>query len=199
MNFVRIRTFSRLQAKYKVESKLFDDWELWKRITTGNADAFEELYRANAPRLRVFLRHLLGDEQAAEDLMQEVFIQIWRRRQGFDPERGSLRSYLFGTARNLAVSWRRKQKTADQLDCDSPVRDRVETDSIVADALNRLGPDEKTILWLREVEGQSYSELSLILNIPIGTVRSRLHHAREALRAVWHSTQRPLEGPNELH
>ena len=178
---------------------MFDDRELWKRITSGNVDAFEELYRANAPRLRVFLRHLLGDEQAAEDLMQEVFIQIWRRRQGFDPERGSLRSYLFGTARNLAVSWRRKQKTADQLDCDSPVRDRVETDSIVADALNRLGPDEKTILWLREVEGQSYSELSLILNIPIGTVRSRLHHAREALRAVWHSTQRPLEGPNELH
>jgi RNA polymerase sigma-70 factor (ECF subfamily) len=187
-----------LQAKYKVETKLFDDRELLKKITSGNADAFADWYRAEAPRLRLFLRHLLGNEQAAEDLMQEAFIQIWRRPQGFDPDRGSLRAYLFGTARNLAASAARRQRPSVELQTDPMIGDRVEGNSIVADALSRLGIDDRTILWLREVEGHSYAELSAILEIPVGTVRSRLHNAREALRAVWHSTQRPAGGSNEL-
>jgi RNA polymerase sigma-70 factor (ECF subfamily) len=57
----------------------------------------------------------------------------------------------------------------------------------VADAFNRLTPEERMLLWLREVEGQSYAELAVIFDVPIGTVRSRLFAAREALREVWHS------------
>lgn len=177
---------------------MFDDLELVKKIASGNADAFAEWYRSDAPRVRLFLRRLLGNEQAAEDLMQETFIQIWRRPQGFDPERGSLRAYLFGTARNLAANWARKQKPSDELQTDPILTDPVEGNSIVADALSRLELDNRTILWLREVEGHSYAELSAMLNIPIGTVRSRLHNAREALRAVWHNTQCPAGGSNEL-
>lgn len=177
---------------------MLDDQELWKRISSGNTDAFEGWYRDNASRLRAFLRHLLGDEQIAEDLMQEAFIQIWRRPQGYKSQRGSLRSYLFGTARNLAKGWFRKQRTGDSLDREIPLWDRMETNSMVAEAFNRLDPEDKTILWLREVEGQSYMELSTILEIPVGTVRSRLHNAREALREVWHSSQQPAGGSNEL-
>ena len=177
---------------------MFDDRELWKKIAAGNTDAFAQWYQADAPRLRLFLRHLLGNEQSAEDLMQETFIQIWRRPQGFDPERGSLRAYLFGTARNLAVSWIRKQKPSDELQTEPARTDPVEGNSIMANALSRLELDERTILWLREVEGHSYAELAAMLDIPVGTVRSRLHTAREALRAVWHNTQRPAGGSNEL-
>ena len=175
-----------------------DERELWKRITDGDVDSFDQWYRNTAPRLRAFVRHLLGNEQAAEDVMQETFVQIWRRPQGFDPERGTLRAYLFGTARKLAASWYRKHKPTEELKHEPQVPDCVETDSMVADALDRLKPDERIVLWLREVEGQSYSELSEILNIQIGTVRSRLYAARESLRAVWHNTPRPNGGPDEL-
>jgi RNA polymerase sigma-70 factor (ECF subfamily) len=56
---------------------------------------------------------------------------------------------------------------------------------VIADALQRLPEEQRMLLWLREVEGQSYAELAAILNIPLGTVRSRLFAARQALRAIW--------------
>lgn len=56
---------------------------------------------------------------------------------------------------------------------------------MMSDALQRLPEEQRTLLWLREVEGQSYTELALILDIPVGTVRSRLFMARHALRAIW--------------
>jgi len=55
----------------------------------------------------------------------------------------------------------------------------------MADALSRLDPEQRALLWLREVEGQSYAELAEILEIPVGTVKSRLFAAREGLRGVW--------------
>lgn len=169
-----------------MESQLSGDRELMRSIVAGNAEAFERWYRDNAPRLRAFLRHLLlGNEQAAEDVMQEAFIQIWRRPHGCDPDRGSLRGYLFGVARKLAVTWSRRHRPADEINSEASICMSVETSSLLANALDQLQPDQRAILWLREVEGQSYSELAAILEIPIGTVRSRLHNAREALRAVW--------------
>ena len=118
--------------------------------------------------------------------MQDTFTQIWRRPRGFNPEHGSLRGYLFGIGRKLAAEWWRGQKPSDALGEDSaPVP--TEMSSMVADAFNRLTSEQRTLLWLREVEGQSYAELAAILEIPVGTVRSRLFAAREALRKIWHS------------
>jgi RNA polymerase sigma-70 factor, ECF subfamily len=164
---------------------LFDDRELWKKIANGDPDAFDAWYRETAPRLRVFLRHLLANEQAVEDVMQETFTQIWLRPHRFDPERGSPRAYLFGVARRQATEWGRKQKPGDELEFDPPAPRRVEIAPMVTEALSRLTPEQRTLLWLREVEGQSYEELAMILDVPLGTVRSRLFAAREALRAVW--------------
>lgn len=164
---------------------MFDDRKLWKRIANGNADAFDTWYGETAPRLRAFLRHLLANEQAVEDVMQETFTQIWHRPHRFDPERGSPRAYLFGVARRQAAEWRRKQKAAGELDFDLPAPSRVEVASMVTEAFSRLALEHRTLLWLREVEGQSYEELAMILDVPLGTVRSRLFAAREALRALW--------------
>jgi len=177
---------------------LFDDRELWKKIANGNADAFDTWYRETAPRLRLFLRHLLGDEQEAEDVMQETFTQIWRRPHRFDPERGSPRAYLFGVARRQAAEWRRKQKPTDELGVDPPEPSRVEIASMVTEALSRLTLEHRTLLWLREVEGQSYEELAMILEVPLGTVRSRLFAAREALRVLWCSARRNSGGRHDL-
>jgi RNA polymerase sigma-70 factor (ECF subfamily) len=177
---------------------LFDDQTLWKKIASGNADAFDAWYRETAPRLRIFLRHLLANEQEAEDVMQETFTQIWHRPHRFDPERGSPRAYLFGVARRQAAEWRRKQKPTDELGIDPPALSRVEIASMVTEAFSRLTREHRTLLWLREVEGQSYQELAMILDVPLGTVRSRLFAAREALRALWRSPRRNSGGRHDL-
>jgi RNA polymerase sigma-70 factor, ECF subfamily len=177
---------------------LFDDRELWKKISDSDAKVFDTWYRENAPRLRAFLRHVLRSEQAAEDVMQETFTQIWRGPQRFDPERGTLRAYLYGIARKQAAEWNRKAKRVDELTLDPAMPCRIEAATMVAEAFNRLGAEQRTLLWLREVEGQSYAELALILNVPVGTVRSRLFAAREALRAVWHSESRLAGGHHDL-
>jgi RNA polymerase sigma-70 factor (ECF subfamily) len=176
---------------------LLDDRELGKKISAGDARAFDVWYRETAPRLSVFLRHLLGNPQAAEDVMQDTFTQAWRCSQGFDPDRGTLRAWLYGIARKQAAEYWRRYKAADPLEIENAAPGGAEASSIMADLLRRLPADQRTLLWLREVEGQSYAELAAILDIPIGTVRSRLFAAREALRAIWHSA--PQGVPNELY
>ena len=168
---------------------LGDDRELWQLIRSGDDRAFDSFYRANAERLQAFLRRVVGNQQAAEDLMQETFTQIWRRPNGFEPERGSLRTYLFGIGRKRAAEWWRKQGPRASEAEESESRCATETASAVNEALQKLPEEQRTLLWLREVEGQSYAELAQILAIPVGTVRSRLFAAREALRKIWHGSQ----------
>src|SRR5215467_9563388 len=92
------------------EEKLGQDRDRvrWEKIRAGDASAFDGFYRENAQRLQVFLRLMTGNEQAAEDVMQESFTQMWKSPNGFQPERGSLRAYLFGIGRKRAAEWCRR-------------------------------------------------------------------------------------------
>lgn len=164
-----------------------DDGEVWKRICRGEADAFDQFYRENAPRLHAFLRQVVGNRQVAEDVAQDTFTYLWTRPHGFDSERGTLRGYLFGIGRKRAAEWWRRQRPGEVETEDTSGDCHAELRSIMNDALHRLPEEQRSLLWLREVEGQSYLELAAILEIPVGTVRSRLFAAREALRKVWHS------------
>ena len=164
-----------------------DDRELWDHIRRGDARAFDEFYRQNGTRLLRFLRQLLGNDSAALDVTQETFLHLWQRPNGFHPEKGPLRAYLFGIGRKRCVEWWRRGAVAE--DSPSSIASlstrSTEESSLITDALARLDPDHRTLLWLREVEGQSYEELAQILDIPIGTVKSRLFTAREELRRIW--------------
>jgi RNA polymerase sigma-70 factor, ECF subfamily len=170
-----------------------DDHELWKQIQRGNTAAFDEFYREYAPRLKAFLRHLVGSSETAEDIVQETFTKIWNRPNGFQPERGSLRAYVYGIGRKCAAEWWRQQKPLNTVVnyeancCESEVA------SILTDAFERLADDQQMLLWLREVEGLSYAELADCLEIPVGTVRSRLFTAREALRKIWGTAQKEVK------
>jgi RNA polymerase sigma-70 factor (ECF subfamily) len=174
---------------------LLDDRQIWEQIRRGDAQAFSEFYRQNAPRLEAFLRHVVGDRQAAEDIMQETFTQIWSRPNGFKPERGVLRAYLFGIGRKRAAEWWRMQGAKRPAVEDNTIHSLTETTAVIDDAFHRLPLEQRSLLWLREVEGQSYAELAETLEVPIGTVRSRLFAAREALRKLWKSRRpEPKEG-----
>ncbi len=155
--------------------------EGWAR----DAVVFDAVYRENAPRLRAFLRQFVGSLGAAEDLTQEIFTELWSRPNRFDPARGSLRAYLFGVGRHRAAEWWRRKKPEALFEEDRVAGCDIERGSAMADALDRLPEEQRALLWLREVEGQSYAELAVILDIPVGTVRSRLFAARQALRSVW--------------
>jgi len=173
---------------------LADDRRVWKCICQGDAHAFDAFYRDNAPRLQEFLRHIVGSRQVAEDLMQETFTQIWGRPNGFHAERGTLRAYLYGIGRKRAAEWWRTNGAIKQGNGVDPAGCSTETVSAVNEAFAQLPEGQRTLLWLREVEGQSYAELAEIFEIPIGTVRSRLFGAREALRTIW---QGPRGGSKE--
>ncbi|HEY4046112.1 MAG TPA: RNA polymerase sigma factor [Acidobacteriaceae bacterium] len=170
-----------------------DDREVWSKIIQQDEAAFDAFYQEHAPRLHAFLRALVGDRQAAEDVAQETFLQIWTRPNGYEPERGALRAYLFGIGRKRAAEWWRQQKTTEPLLQERNGWCGTEKNALILDALHSLSEEQRTLLWLREIEGQSYAELAMILEIPVGTVRSRLFAAREALRRVWQMGQSAAE------
>ena len=165
-----------------------DDQTLWQGIVKGERVAFDALFRLYSAPLRLFLRRYTGCPDAADDVAQETFLQLWRRHNGFDPARGTLKQYLFGIARKQAAHQRQEGPPAQ-----AEARTEVVTETAAAEertsdlneALQRLEPEERTLLWLREVEGYSYAEMSNILGMPLGTVKSKLFSARAALRQVW--------------
>ena len=170
---------------------------LWQRFCSGDHAAFESVYRDHAVHVTAFLRHYLADVQSAQDITQDVFLALWQSPNGFNPARGNFRAYIYGIARRRAAdSWRR---------CHSPPVPRPsltatgddELAVTVSQALQQLEPSDRALLWLREVEGYSQAELADILDIPVGTVKSRLFAAREALRRIWHTGRSSIKRDKE--
>jgi RNA polymerase sigma-70 factor, ECF subfamily len=158
--------------------------ELWDLIRTGDAEAFTRFFRSHEERLRNFLTRAVGDAKAAEDIGQQTFLALWQHPNGFNPGRGSLKAYLFGIAARRAKEWWR-QRARDPRPISGAGAAQHDPPLLIQDAFERLEPDCRSLLWLREVEGYSYAELAEILDIHIGTVKSRLFAAREELRRIW--------------
>jgi RNA polymerase sigma-70 factor (ECF subfamily) len=146
--------------------------------------------------------HLLGDRDEALDLSQEVFLRVFRTLSGFRGQ-SALRTWIYriviNQARNRQRWWRRRHR-ADQISLDDHLQksgdlespgdlppDRLlaskETAEHIWAALDRLPFDQRTALILREVDGLRYEEIAYSLDVAVGTVKSRLTRARQALRA----------------
>jgi RNA polymerase sigma-70 factor (ECF subfamily) len=163
-----------------------EDREIWKKICEGDVAAFNRLYQENALRVGAFLRRITSNSQVVEDIVQETFTDFWKKPGSYDPDQGSLRAWLFGISRKRAANWWKKRDPAAPETKEPIAVCHLEISSILGDAMARLPEQQRLLLWLREVEGQSYEELATILDIPVGTVRSRLFAAREALRRIWY-------------
>lgn len=153
-----------------------------ERVDYCDPAVFHNLYREQGATVRRFLQIWLGNEAAADDVLQETFLHFWRRPTGFDGAKGNIRAYLFGIARNKATDWRRQNTSHASAATLGPTESHS---LLIKDALTHLPEDLRTTLWLREVEGYSYEELAHILKVPVGTIRSRLHSARQKLRIIW--------------
>ena len=137
-----------------------------------------------------YARRSLGDGAAAEDVVQETFIRAWRARDRFDPQLGSLRTWLFAIERRVVIDHARARalRQTSPLPADmAHVGDDIEKALLgwqVEEALRRLRPEHRQVLVETYYRGRSGREVATELGIPEGTVRSRLFYALQSLRLM---------------
>jgi len=155
----------------------------------------EQLLRAlhdeHAPALWRYVVWLTGDRELAEDVVQETLLRAWRRPRVLDQSETSARAWLFTVARNLVVDNYRSARSRNELVTDTPP-ERAEADRtdalldawLVTDALAALSAEHREVVVRSYYRGQSTAEIAHALEIPDGTVKSRLHYALRALRLI---------------
>jgi RNA polymerase sigma-70 factor, ECF subfamily len=175
---------------------------LVQRCAAGDEDACAALVDEHQRLVYQLALHLLGDHNEALDLSQEVFLRVFRTIHGFRGQ-SALRTWIYrivvNQARNRQRWWRRRHKS-QQVSLDEHLRDhgdfperndlespdrllgRKELADRIRSALDGLPFDQKTAIVLREIDGLSYEEIGFSLGIAVGTVKSRLARARDALR-----------------
>jgi RNA polymerase sigma-70 factor (ECF subfamily) len=155
-------------------------------------DAMAELYSRHATAVFDFARCTLGQRPLAEEVVQDVFVQLWRRPERFDPQRGSLRSYLLTLAHGRSVDVIRSETARRRRD-EREGRGRAvvaesydvgwaEADE-VHDALAELSPEQRQAIGLAYFLGYSYREVAARLGVPEGTVKNRIRTGLGCLRA----------------
>ncbi len=185
----RIITAKRTQKDSRSDSELMID------LCKGDEDAFSEVIRRFQAPIYSLLIRMLGNEEDAQEMLQLTFCRVYRYKDKFDTER-KLVNWIFTIASNLAKKeWRRRSrwinvplehvnlassgKTAPHYNAG-----RVELKASIEEAVNRLAPHYREPFILREQEQMSYEDISDILNIRLGTVKSRINRARAKLREL---------------
>lgn len=163
-----------------------DEAELLTAVGSGDERAVEALYDAFADRLYGFGLRLLGDTGLAEELVQETFVRLWRDARRFDATRGNARTFIYTMARRLAIDiYRRPSSRRLELAPEEPVpghAEQVVNKVAVAQALASVSPDHREVLELLHFQQLSQSEAAVVLEIPLGTVKTRAYHAVRAMR-----------------
>ncbi len=181
------------------------DAELVERVKNGQTEAFNELVLRYQDRLFNTCWRICGNLEDARDLTQQAFIKAYEALPSFRRE-SAFYTWIYRVAVNLALSHRRSSARHRTVSIEQALQgsqaetfarsDRTaetgadesaaESDMLrkVAGALHTLEDDDRAVVVLRDIEGLDYREISLILEIPSGTVKSRLHRARLALRAA---------------
>ena len=181
-----------------------EEHELLELAKTGDYDAFEQLHALLEPQISRFVRRLVGYGPQAEDVVQETFISLFTHMERIDPVE-NLRPYLFRIARNQSYDHLRRQGRFDQLSLDDePTQVRVSFDLAdgpahskpedvthwlllymeVREAMERLPELQRQTLILFSEESMTYAEIAEVMEVSVGTVKSRLFHAKRKLRGL---------------
>ena len=176
-----------------------DDNSLIEACRAGRSEAFGVLVQRYQDRLYPTMLRLTGGAEDALDLLQDAFLRAFEKLDRFHGE-SSFYTWIYRIAVNLALSGRRRRKTtlrlggdgrgadldpADDPDSSDPTLplEHAERDVLIQSALDALADDHRAVVVMKEFDGLRYEEIASILNIPVGTVRSRLHRARLELRS----------------
>jgi RNA polymerase sigma-70 factor (ECF subfamily) len=181
------------------------DWDWVQKVQRGETESFEVLVQRHEKKIFNLVYRWLGDYHEAADAAQEVFLSAYRSIKSFRGE-SSFSTWLYRIAINQAKNRRKSLITSHQrmvpLETPDPEKDgdpvaglphpgpdpsqeaeRQEVHDRVQDGINSLKGDDAMIILLHDLQDVSYEEIGEVLNIPLGTVKSRLHRARQALKA----------------
>jgi RNA polymerase sigma-70 factor (ECF subfamily) len=176
-----------------------EDAVLVRKAQQGDMDAFESLVRKYQQRVYAFCRRLTGAHQTADDLAQEAFVKAYFALDRFDADRPLypwLRTIALNTGLNYLKTRRRERSLEDgppgtrptpaAAPADDPEErlERAEFQARLDGAVGSLPADQKSVFVLRYYESMSYEEISQTLDLPLGTVMSRLNRARQKLKGL---------------
>lgn len=164
------------------------DEALYRRMKEGDRDAFAALYERREPSLYRYALHMTGNVQAAEEIAQEVFVQLMVSADRYDETRGPVEAWMYGVARNLVRVFRRRGTVEESVD--RPVVDDIiggmiadESLSALGSAVQELPANYREVVVMCDLEERNYDEAARLIGCPVGTIRSRLHRARALLAA----------------
>lgn len=170
--------------------------ELVTVLAAGDISAFAPIYKDYSPMVYGLILRIVKDEKEAENLLQEVFIKIWKKIDTYDPEKGSFATWIINITRNTAIDFTKttyfKQKAKNQNDDylvlnenDHPVIYQ-KTDSIgLKKLVDKLSPACRQIIDLMYYKGYTQQEIADHLEIPVGTIKTRSRMAIKELRTFY--------------
>jgi RNA polymerase sigma-70 factor (ECF subfamily) len=165
--------------------------EKWQ---TGDPAAFEELYRHYHLYVLRNAYLITGTREEAEDVLQEVFVSVWRSRTTFSPEKGAFATWLHRITVNECLRRRRRKQhytvSLEKLQITELIRDEEQEEAMVTreelevlmEALTTLDEKHRAVLVLKYFNDLSYDEIARVTGIPLGTVKSRIYHALQSMR-----------------
>jgi RNA polymerase sigma-70 factor (ECF subfamily) len=178
-----------------------DDQRLIAECLQGNTAAFGVLVRCYQERLYNSVYRLVENAEDAQDVVQEAFLNAYQSLDGFKGD-SLFFTWLYRIAVNTAISFKRKQRATVRIDTGrngehlvepldpseesrpEHALEQAEEGRRIREALARLSPEHRAVLVMKDMEGQKYETMAEILQVPIGTIRSRLHRARLELREL---------------
>jgi len=202
--YARIRSYPRRKPAFRLNLPMIPQAQelnalLGRVAATRDRAAFAALFAHFAPRVKAYLLRLGASPALAEDLAQEALLSLWRKAHLFDPAKASAATWLFTIARNLRIDAIRRERRPE-LDPDdfAPEAELPADDGLaLADdearlraALKGLPPDQIQVIELSFFADKPHSEIAVQLDIPLGTVKSRLRLAMARLkRALKNSSE----------
>lgn len=177
-------------------SEVSGDEGLAERFRAGGPQALRETYDRYGGAVYHLAVSLLASAADAEDVTQSVFVAAWQGRQTFDPDRGTLLSWLIGIARRKAVDQLRERGRQDQAAeaartvlAAEPVEargaDQVVDRLLVADEMGRLPTEQRRVLALAFYDDLTHQQIAAVTGMPLGTVKSHLRRGLRRLRERW--------------
>jgi RNA polymerase sigma-70 factor, ECF subfamily len=168
-----------------------DDMRLVARIRAGDQQAMSELYDRYGRVVYAVALRVLQDTSAAEDVLQDIFLQLWRNPDAFDASRGSLAAWLAVISRHRAIDRLRKRKPeVDIEECviagGPDLGDEVERNLViekVRSVLAEMNPDQRQALELAYFQGLTHTEIAEKTGEPLGTIKTRIRSGLQQLRA----------------
>ncbi|MCR9064266.1 MAG: sigma-70 family RNA polymerase sigma factor [Cytophagales bacterium] len=168
----------------------YSEEELVTLLKKNQQSAFEYLYDNYSSALFGVISRVIPDEEKAADLLQEVFLKIWKKIGDYNTDRGRLFTWMMNIARNASIDLYRKEKNKYHIDIDNQVGviDETLQETISINTLDlrgivdKLKPERKVLLDLVYLQGYTQKEAAEILEIPLGTAKSRIRTALQDLK-----------------